>query len=77
MYANDKIYNTMNEAVEHELLPLLEGWEKDFDLEFLAYALITEHCDENGYLTGFGAAQVTDEELGAILDEAIAMAEEW
>lgn len=70
MNAKAKLYSTLNDVIEHEILPLIPGFEQDFDVEYLADNLVAHHLDENGYLKGFGVKQVTDEEFVEIFTQA-------
>ena len=74
MYTKRKRYATAHEAIEHEIFPLILGWEEDFDVEHLEDNLLTQHYDENGRFIGVSVAQVTEEEYHTILAEAMELA---
>lgn len=73
MNVNTKIYATRREAIQHEIVPLITGWELDFDIEHLEDNMLTQHYD-NGRFIGISVAQLTDEEFHAILEEAMEIA---
>lgn len=74
MYTKRKRYATAHEAIEHEIFPLILGWEQDFDVDYLADRLFTQHYDNNGYFLGVSLARLSDEEYNEILAGAMALA---